>query len=241
MRRSIQAALAALGVTALVLVAAPAHADTYRDPLTRGDLVNYNHTDYRLSIAPVAGAKKVVRFGHTVAATYRVRMIEPAKRGDVVVYSGTLGYSRTAYLRIKTVSADVVRGYGIKTYLKKVTGFSAAYAAKRVTAFTVEYRHRTLRGDIAATVPEVKAWVEAHGSAEGVDRQKDLIVHSDGFYGYEKVLFHLYRADAYQDGASPSDFIVYGFDPADGYQVMYSSYTGLTRTATTEDSLALLA
>jgi hypothetical protein len=240
-RRSVLSVLAVIGVTATLLAGAPAHAASYRDPLTRGDLVTYNRADYRLSIAAVPGAKKVVRYGHSVPATYRVRMIKPGKRSDTVVYSATLGYSRTAYLRIKTVSVDVVRDYSMATYLKKVTSFSAAYAKKRVDAFTVEYRHRIQRGDVAATIPNAKAYVAAHGSADGIGTAKDVAVKSDGYFGYDRVLIRLYRADAYQDGASPDDFIVYGFDPADGYQVMYSSYTGLTRTARTEDSLALLA
>jgi hypothetical protein len=241
MRRSLIAVAVAVGVaTSVVIGGTPANA-AYRDPLTIGDLVNYNHHDYRMSITPVAGAKRVVRNGHTIPATYRVRIVEPQKHGDRVVYTGTLGYYRTAYLRLKTVSADVVRNYGIATYVKKVTGFSAAYAKQRVVAFTIEWRHRTLRGDVASTVNQVADYVEQHGTAAGIEQHTELIVKSDGFFGYEKVLFHLYRANAYQDGAGPDDFIVYGFDPTDGYQVMYSSYTGLTRTATTEDSLALLA
>lgn len=241
MRRSVLTFVAAVGVVATMLAGAPANAASYRDPLTRGDLVNYNHHTYALGIAAAPGARKVTRFGHPVAATYRVRVIESGKSSDTIVYSGTLGYYRTAYLRIKTVSLDTVRDYGIRTYLKKVTGFSAAYAKKRVVAFTVEYRHRTQRGDVAATIPNAKAYVAEHGSAEGINTAKDVAVRSDGFFGYDKVLIRLYRADAYQDGASPDDFIVYGYDQIDGYQVMYSSYTGLTRTAVTEDSLALLA
>jgi len=238
MRRS----LIALGIAAAATIglALPAQA-AYTDPLTRGDLVTYNRADYRLSIAPVAGAKTVTRFGHRVPATYRVRMVKPRRSSDTVVWSGTLGYYRTAYLRTKTVSLDIVRDYSMATYLKKVTSFSASYAKTRVIAFTVEYRHRTQRGDVAGTIPDAKAYVAEHGSADGIGTAASVALKSDGFFGYDRVQIRLYRADAYQDGASPDDFIVYGFDPADGYQVMYSSYTGLTRTVRTEDSLALLA
>lgn len=241
MRRSVLSVLAVIGVTATLLAGAPANAASYRDPLTRGDLVTYNRADYRLSIAATPGAKKVTRFGHSVPATYRVRMIKPGKHADTVVWSGTLGYSRTAYLRIKTVAVDLVRDYSMATYLKKVTSFSAGYAQKRVVAYTEAYRHRIQRGDVAATIPHAEAWVAEHGSAAGIEGAAGVAVKSDGFFGYDRVQIRLYRANAYQDGASPDDFVVYGFDPTDGYQVMYSSYTGLTRTAVTEDSLALLA
>ena len=239
MRRTLiaLAVAAVLGSTAL---AVPAEA-AYRDPLTQGDHVTYNRADYRLSIAPVRGAATVTRFGHRVPATYTVRMIKPGKRSDTTVFSERLGYWRTAYLRTKTVSLDLVRDYSMRTYLKKVTSFSAAYAKQRVVGFTIEYRHRTQRGDVAATIPNAKAYVAAHGSADGIGNAKDVAVKSDGFFGYDRVLIRLYRADAYQYGASPDDFIVYGFDPADGYQVMYSSFTGLTRTAETEDSLVLIS
>ncbi|WP_375387927.1 hypothetical protein [uncultured Amnibacterium sp.] len=241
MRRRVIAVVAAIGVaTAMVTGSTPANA-AYTDPLTRGDLVDYNHHDYRLSITPVAGAKKVVRNGHSIPSTYVVRVVEPQKRGDRLIFRGTLGYYRTAYLRLKTVSADVVRPYGMAAYLDKVTGFSAAHAKQRVDAFTVEWRHRTLRLDVESTVNQVADYIAHHGDAAGIEQHTELVIRSDGFFGYEHASIRLFRANAYQDGAAPDDFVVYGFDPTDGYQVMYSSYTGLTRTARTEDSLALLA
>lgn len=237
MRRSFLAAAAAIGVVLSALVGAtPANA-LYQDPLTSGDLVNYNHHDYRLSIAPVAGADRVTRFGHSVSALYRVRMIDPGRTRDTVVYSGTLGYSRTAYLRIKTVSADVVRGYGIRTYLAKVRRFSADYAKRQVNHVVWATLHRTQRGDVAATVVNVQAYLAAHGSLAGIV-DADVIVQSDGQFGYRPATIRLIQ-DAHHQG-STSEYVVYGFDSVDGYQVMFDSVTGKTTSTLNPDDMALL-
>jgi hypothetical protein len=234
MRRTLiaLAVAAVLGSTAL---AVPAEA-AYRDPLTRGDHVTYNRADYRLSIAPVSGAATVTRFGHRVPATYTVRMIKPGKRSDTVVFSERLGYWRAAYLRTKTVSLDLVRDYSMKTYLKKVTSFSAAYAHQRVLAHTVEYRHRTLRGDVAITVSNAGGWVEDHDSSQGID-EANIVLKSDGFFGYDRV-----RIDVIPDArgtGSTTEYVVYGYDPADGYSVMYDSQAGTT-TGYSDDPRGLL-
>jgi hypothetical protein len=234
MRRTLIAfAIAAVvGSTAL---AVPAEA-AYRDPLTRGDLVSYNHADYRLRITPVSGAAKVTRFGHRVPGTYTVRMIKPGKRSDTVVFAKRLGYYRTAYLRTKTVSLDLVRDYSMRTYLKKVTSFSAAYAKKRVLAFTVEYRHRTLRGDVGVTVSDAGGWVEDHDSSQGMDKEV-VPAKSAGYFGYDRAYIDVIP-DARGTG-STTEYVIYGYDPNDGYSVMYDSQSGTT-TGFSDDPRGLL-
>ena len=235
--RRILIAIGIAAVLASTALAVPAEA-AYQDPLTRGDLMNFNHKTYALSIAPVAGADRVTRFGHTVAATYSVRVLQSGKTGDTVIYSGKLGYYRTAYLRLKTVSLDSVRDYGLKTYLKKVTAFSATYAKQRVVAYTVAYRHRTLRTDVRLTAEHVAAYVKEHGGTAGIADAKDIVVKSDGFFGYQNARIRV-LVDAYGSG-STTDYVVYGYDPTDGYQVLYDSTTGKTRIATsTEDVVRL--
>jgi len=232
--------LIAIGIAAALAttgLAAPAQADAYQDPLTRGDLMNFNHETYALSIAPAAGAARVTRYGHSVAATYSVRVLLSGNTGDTVIYSGKLGYYRTAYLRLKTVSADSVRSYGIRTYLKKVTAFSAAYAKQRVVAHTVEYRHRTLRTDVRMTAENVAAYVKEHGSTAGIGGAKDVVLKSDGFFGYENARIRV-LVDVAGTG-STTGFIVDGFDPTDGYQVLFDSTTGRARIATSADEQLL--
>ena len=221
--------LIAVGIAAVLAtagLASPAEA-AYTDPLTRGDLVNYNHETYALSIKPVAGADRVTRFGHRVPATYSVRVLLAKKSGETVVYSAKLGYYRTAYLRLKTVSQDTVRDYGFRTYLKKVTGFSAAYAKKKVLAFTVAYRHRTLRLDVSGTANQVAGYIEEHGSTAGAE-QAGLVIRSDGWFGYEDATVDLIL-DAHKSGCT-TDYVVYGYDPTDGYSVMDDSKSGTTTT-----------
>jgi hypothetical protein len=228
----------AIGIAAVLVsagVATPAQA-AYQDPLTEGDLVNYNHTTYALSIKPAAGADRVTRFGHTVPATYSVRVLLAKRSGETVVYSGKLGYYRTAYLRLKTVSRDTVRDYGVRTYLKKVTGFSAAYAKNKVVAHTVAYRHRVLRADVAMTVSNCGGYVQDHGSTSGMG--SGLIVKDEGFFGYENARIEI-LPDAYGTG-STTDYVVYGYDPIDGYSVMVDSRSGATTTTRSDDDRALL-
>lgn len=223
--------LIAVGIAAVLAttgLAMPASAAGYTDPLTGGDLVNYNHHDYRLSIAPVTGAETVTRFGHRVPASYSVRMIDPVTTGDIVVYSETLGYYRTAYLRLKTVSADAVRDYGIRTYLKKISGFSATYAKRQVVGFTEFWRHRTQRVDVQSTVNQVAAYVKDHGGTAGIGDAGGIVIKSDGYYGYEHARIRV-LVDAVGSG-SASDYVVYGSDPTDGYRVVYDSTTGRTTT-----------
>lgn len=231
--------LIAVGIAAVLAstgLASPAQA-AYDDTLTRGDLVTYNRGDYRLSIAPAPGAKKITRFGHRVAATYSVRMLRPGRSSDTVVYSGTLGYYRTAYLRLKTVSIDIRRDYGIRTYLKKVTAFDAAYAKAKVVAHTVHWRHRTLRMDVGISAGNVGSWVKEHGGTTGA-QQAGIVIRSDGFFGYEDATVDL-LPDAHGTG-STTDYVVYGYDPTDGYSVMFDSATGKTTTTFSTDGRALL-
>jgi hypothetical protein len=231
--------LIAIGIAAVLAttgLAAPAQADEYQDPLTAGDLLNYNHETYALSIAPLAGSDLVTRYGHRVAATYSVRVLLSGNTGDSVIYSGKLGYYRTAYLRLKTVSADTVRDYGIRTYLGKVTSFTATYAKQRVVAHTVTYRHRTLRTDVRMTAEHVAAYVKEHGSTAGIGGAKDIVLKSDGFFGYENATIRVLVDTA--GSGSTTDYVVYGYDPTDGYQALFDSATGTARTATsTEDDL----
>ena len=234
MRRTL-ITVATAAVLASTVLAAAAEA-AYRDPLTRGDHVTYNRADYRLSIAPVSGAASVTRFGHRVPATYTVRMIKPGKRSDTVVFSARLGYWRTAYLRTKTVSLDLVRDSSMTTYLKKVTAFSAAYAHPRVLAHTVAYRHRILRGDVSITAGNAGGWVEDHDGSRGID-ESGVVLKSEGFFGYDRV-----RIDVIPDArgtGSTTEYVVYGWDPADGYSVMYDSQGGTT-TGYSDDPRGLL-
>jgi hypothetical protein len=234
MRRTL-ITLAIAAVLASTALAAPAEA-AYSDPLTRGDHVTFNRGDYRLSIAPVSGAASVTRFGHRVPATYTVRMIKPGKRSDTVVFSARLGYWRTAYLRTKTVSLDLVRDFSMTTYLKKVTAFSAAYAHQRVLAHTVAYRHRILRGDVSITAGNAGGWVEDHDGSRGID-ESGVVLKSEGFFGYDRV-----RIDVIPDArgtGSTTEYVVYGWDPADGYSVMYDSQAGTT-TGYSDDPRGLL-
>jgi hypothetical protein len=235
-------ALAAALTTALLmpLGATAANADTYQDPLTRGNLVIYNHDTYALSIKPVAGSEQVARYGHKVASTYTVRVIESAKSGDKVLYSGKLGYYRTAYARLKLVDSDsgVVRDYGIKTYMKKVTAFSADYAKKRVQDFTVKYRHRTLVLDVKGTVNQVESYIQEHGSLAGVQNDPNVVIKSDpSYFGYQNAKIRIFVDPK---DSSNKTYQVYGFDPTDKYSSLYDSESGKVRSGITTEQTAYL-
>jgi hypothetical protein len=100
----------------------------------------------------------------------------------------------------------------------------------------VSYRHRTLRTDVRMTAEHVAAYVKEHGSTAGVGGAKDVVVKSDGFFGYENATVRV-LVDADGSGSTTS-YVVYGYDPTDGYQVLVDSTSGTARTAmSTEDDL----
>jgi hypothetical protein len=235
-------ALAAALTTALLmpLGATAVSADTYQDPLTRGDLVIYNHATYALSIKPVAGSEQVVRYGHKVASTYSVRVIKSGKSGESVLYSGKLGYYRTAYARLKLVDSDsdVVRDYGISTYMKKVTAFSADYAKGRVQDFAVKYRHRTLVLDVKGTANQVAGYIQEHGSLAGISDDTNVIIKSDpGYFGYQNATVRIFVDPK---DKSNKTYQVYGFDPTDKYSSLYDSESGKVRSGITTEQTAYL-
>jgi hypothetical protein len=226
-RALITAVLAAGALTLTTALPAQA-ADSYTDPLTRGDLITYNNHTYALSIKANT-TKTVTRYDHKVPATYRARIIQSTNNGDKVLYSASLGYYRTAYLRTKLAAYDTQRSYGVATYAKKIASFSADYAKARVNLFVKNYLEKTLRGDVRVTVSDIEAYKADHGSLVGIEKEPNIVVISDGFFGYgdgDNVKMTITIDPRYNN----QEYVVTAIDRVDLYQSVYDSYTTTIRS-----------